>query len=645
MAAYLVAIAQLLLFLCPALAWARRWSGVDNALEVEGEVTESLSQVAEGLRRRKKKCTPKKVESMRKAFARLGGLGPTDFEQPKLVPPLTAEEHASFRVHTMHYAGELPGIGAASLAQGARANRSLARGSCAGQVYSVAAAADESGLSDVESLASFHQGGAAWLERVPVHEDQGGSGPDVAEGAPDMVDRDEVGWHDVEAKLIGCSKDCAATVMAPRVQSLVYAFRKWATRKGSSTAHLLVADPRGKLYWLDFRTLQDFIREGQSTQAWGLFLVRAPGAGAQEGPGSWLFSDLAGGPLPCDLLVEASDDGGGEGACSATLKAYKRWRNRAATAVPTDFLQATVMDSTVEQFQKQEGPTCAAQAVANVLNGMMRGQYVAGQDVLDYYSAKKRDKGLVWGEARKVTKTKGNKTVKTTAKVGNGNVLNALRNCGARGSAMSYKVRRGTLAEKKWLLRAKADETARQVVLPGRVMSETLYSKATSASIRTGEGHVKEWAKLKMWLDHCAAGNCGIVFHLTNHYAPIYGYRELNGQVQILVPSAGQSPRMWQDFRTVRETILKWTGHAFMVGFMSKPRSWTARQGEGTTVHEPPAEEDADVGDGDVDPGEDGDGDDDAAAPAEPDEDGEDMQEEDGELRGGSARVAGQGLG
>lgn len=630
MAAYCVAIVQLLLSVCLAPAWARRWSGVDHALGVEDEASESLSQLAEGLRsERKKKCTPEKVKSMQKAFTRLGGLAPTDLARPRLVAPLTAEEQGSFRAHTMHYARELPAIGGAPPARAVGARRSLARRSCAAQVYSTAAA-DEAGLSDVESLASFHQGGAAGLERVPVHEDQGGSGPDVAEGAPDMVDRDEVGWPDVEARLVGCSKDCAATVMAPRVQSLVYAFRKWTTRKGNFVAHLLVADPKGKLYWLDFRTLQDFISEGKDAQAWGMFLVRAPGVGAQESPGSWLFSDLAG-PVPCDLLAEVSDGGGADGECSAMLLAYKRWRNRAATAVPTDFLRATLMNSSLEQFQNQKGPTCAAQAVANVLNGMMRGRYVAGQDVLDYYSAKKRDNGLVWGEARKVTKTKGNKTVKTTARVGNGNVLNALRNCGARGSAMSYKVVRGALAEKKWLVRAKADETARQVVLSGRVASETLYHKK-SATVRAGEGRAKEWARLKPWLDHCAAGNCGIVFHLTNHYAPIYGYRELDGQAQLLVPSAGQSPRMWQDFRTVRETILKWAGHSFMVGFLSKPSSLQARLDEETTVHEPLAEEDTDVGDDDMYDEEDGDGDGDAAAPAEPDEDGEDVQNDDEEL-------------
>lgn len=181
------------------------------------------------------------------------------------------------------------------------------------------------------------------------------------------------------------------------------------------------------------------------------------------------------------------------------------------------------------------------------------------------------------------------------------------------------------------MVRAQADETARQVVLSGRMASETLYHKK-SAIVRTGEGRVKEWARLKPWLDHCAAGNCGIVFHLTNHYAPIYGYRELDGQVQLLVPSAGQSPRMWQDFRTVRETILKWAGHSFMVGFLSKPLPLKARLDEDTTVHERPAEEDTDVGDDDMHDEEDGDGDDDAAAPAEPDEDGEDVQDEDEEL-------------
>merc|ERR1719291_1512097 len=92
-------------------------------------------------------------------------------------------------------------------------------------------------------------------------------------------------------------------------------------------------------------------------------------------------------------------------------------------------------------------------------------------------------------------------------------------------------------------------------------------------SLKDGKS-TQEWECLKTWMDHCAKGHCGIVFHLQNHYAPVYGYREIKGRRQILVPSAGQSPSAWSDFRSVRDTIAQAGGHTMLVAFTSSPKDW-----------------------------------------------------------------------
>ena len=56
-----------------------------------------------------------------------------------------------------------------------------------------------------------------------------------------------------------------------------------------------------------------------------------------------------------------------------------------------------------------------------------------------------------------------------------------------------------------------------------------------------------EWEKLRADLLHCTAGHCGMVMHLTNHYAPIYGFREFVGP-------AGEPRRQL----LVREGSSKW---------------------------------------------------------------------------------------
>lgn len=82
----------------------------------------------------------------------------------------------------------------------------------------------------------------------------------------------------------------------------------------------------------------------------------------------------------------------------------------------------------------------------------------------------------------------------------------------------------------------------------------------------------QEWECFKVWLDHCRTGACGMIFHLPNHWAPIYGYREIKDRRQLLVPSAGQNPVWWQDYRTVHETLEAAKGYNIFVAYTTSPQ-------------------------------------------------------------------------
>lgn len=67
----------------------------------------------------------------------------------------------------------------------------------------------------------------------------------------------------------------------------------------------------------------------------------------------------------------------------------------------------------------------------------------------------------------------------------------------------------------------------------------------------------------------CSARRCVLLFHLTNHYALIYGWREyitIDKQLhrQILTARKGQRPTVWMDFEEARNIMLGWTGYQLM---------------------------------------------------------------------------------
>lgn len=85
----------------------------------------------------------------------------------------------------------------------------------------------------------------------------------------------------------------------------------------------------------------------------------------------------------------------------------------------------------------------------------------------------------------------------------------------------------------------------------------------------------QQWEVLKAaW----SAKRCVLLFHLTNHYALIYGWRDYVGvdkQVhrQILTARKGQRPTVWMDFEEVRGIMLGWTGYQLMCIELSEDTS------------------------------------------------------------------------
>ena len=55
-----------------------------------------------------------------------------------------------------------------------------------------------------------------------------------------------------------------------------------------------------------------------------------------------------------------------------------------------------------------------------------------------------------------------------------------------------------------------------------------------------------------------------LIFHLTNHYCPIYAWREIGVERQVLTSRFGQRPREWLSWSECRQIMLKWFGYKIM---------------------------------------------------------------------------------
>lgn len=90
-------------------------------------------------------------------------------------------------------------------------------------------------------------------------------------------------------------------------------------------------------------------------------------------------------------------------------------------------------------------------------------------------------------------------------------------------------------------------------------------AKLKISSKDSEESVTEQWTAFR---EKFAKKNCVLLFHLTNHYALIYGVREWvkDGVVtrQILTTRRGQRPNTWLDFAEVRQICLKWAGYKML---------------------------------------------------------------------------------
>ncbi|CAE7343656.1 Aste57867_18254 [Symbiodinium microadriaticum] len=136
-----------------------------------------------------------------------------------------------------------------------------------------------------------------------------------------------------------------------------------------------------------------------------------------------------------------------------------------------------------------------------------------------------------------------------TSEVGSGNLKQAAELLGTRDNARD-------------------NESLKVTCLLGRRHS----FKNTAAFVSKGDGDPevrKQWSLLKQAF---ADPGSVLLFHLTNHYALIFAWREwmepnaieeipLRLRRQILTSRRGQRPSAWIDFEEVRKILLSWSGY------------------------------------------------------------------------------------
>eukprot|EP00929_Paragymnodinium_shiwhaense_P082068 TRINITY_DN43103_c0_g2_i1.p1 TRINITY_DN43103_c0_g2~~TRINITY_DN43103_c0_g2_i1.p1 ORF type:complete len:641 (+),score=107.54 TRINITY_DN43103_c0_g2_i1:90-2012(+) len=102
-------------------------------------------------------------------------------------------------------------------------------------------------------------------------------------------------------------------------------------------------------------------------------------------------------------------------------------------------------------------------------------------------------------------------------------------------------------------------------------LSSSTTSERSSHTVGAADCYsavLQQWALLK---EAVSRPGSVLIFHLRNHYAPVYAWREWleeDSEVglpvlrrQILTARRGQRPSAWLDFEEVRSTILSWTGY------------------------------------------------------------------------------------
>ncbi|CAK9014984.1 Hypothetical protein SCF082_LOCUS12561 [Durusdinium trenchii] len=105
----------------------------------------------------------------------------------------------------------------------------------------------------------------------------------------------------------------------------------------------------------------------------------------------------------------------------------------------------------------------------------------------------------------------------------------------------------------------------------------------------------KQWCLLKTAF---STPSCVLLFHLTNHYALVFAWREWQDaqdtehapclRRQILTARRGQRPGAWMDFEEVRRILLGWTGY-HLLSLRRVRSSEPAREVAGSLCQDPPS--------------------------------------------------------
>merc|ERR1719183_1686571 len=99
-------------------------------------------------------------------------------------------------------------------------------------------------------------------------------------------------------------------------------------------------------------------------------------------------------------------------------------------------------------------------------------------------------------------------------------------------------------------------------------------TRGSRAAVEPISQHDDVWTVGQQWEAFKATfknPQCALLFHLRNHYALLFGWREWWNQAsgrlqrQILTARKRQKPSAWLDFEEVRETILGSSGYQVMI--------------------------------------------------------------------------------
>jgi len=175
-------------------------------------------------------------------------------------------------------------------------------------------------------------------------------------------------------------------------------------------------------------------------------------------------------------------------------------------------------------FHEQEGPNCAVSAVVSCFRAIYprAGYQVTVESILEYY------------RKERPSNVKLNATVRpSTSCVGNGLLIKCMKHTARK---MKFNVAVSTL------------------------MVGSKYNGKHKVSVHKDSPKLvkKQWRILTTLIED---PNTALLFHTTNHYCLLFGYRSWTQNVkpyevrQVLTTSKGQAPKQWMDFQRVRQII------------------------------------------------------------------------------------------